>query len=134
MVMLSLEPRKQIITFYNNYCLSYLFFIQLYAYYLAPEILLNMYVVHDLNGLTFILCVLCMTRIQWWQGTRGQITHVLFLMFYTARNVICACIFVYYSEYLTKFLEQLCKHTHATVKFKLRCTVISLSFSARFSF
>ena len=39
----------------------------------------------------FILYVLCMSRIQWWWGTRGQITCMLFLMCYTA----CSTIHVY---------------------------------------
>ena len=37
---------------------------------------------------TLILFVLCMSRILWWQGTRGQTTGVLLLACYTAYNVI----------------------------------------------
>ena len=60
----------------------------------AAVSVLNMYVVHDdqlyLNGLDVILYLQCMSWFQWWQGTRGQTTCMLLLMYHTAHNVIHA--------------------------------------------
>ena len=67
-----------------------------------------------------VLCMLYMTRIQWWQDTRGQNTLVLFLLCYTACNVIYA----YIDHVLLASISQNpLKDSLANVKFRLSCTV-----------
>ena len=60
----------------------------------------------------------CMSRIQWWQGMRGQSTCILLLVCYTACNVIhtyIACMLL--ASILWKF-------SSTCVNFKFSCTVI----------
>ena len=76
--------------------------------------------------LMLILSVQCLGRIQWWQGTRGETTHLLLLACY--HSTLCdACVHCLHAtrEYLMKFLEQLHSHTYANVKFQLSCTTVN---------
>ena len=70
-----------------------------------------------------ILHVLCMSRIKWWQGMRGQTTHVLLLMCYIACNVIHVCIAYVQLESVLKNFSSYFIYTFVNVKFKLSCTI-----------
>ena len=55
---------------------------------------------------------------------RGQTTHVLLLVCYTARNVICAYIA---RVLLASTLQNFSCDSHVSVKFKLSCTVATMA-------
>ena len=75
-----------------------------------------------------ILCVLCISMIQWWQGMKLQATCVLLLMCYTACNVICiyiGCVL------LVSISQNFLSNSHVSVKFKLSCAVVFIVYTRK---
>ena len=75
---------------------------------------------------TLIFCVLCLSRIKWWRGTRGQTTHVLLLTCYIQPVTCYLCtLLVCYSQvshetFLVTLLAHICK---CQVNIELYCSM-----------
>ena len=79
-------------------------------------IIINTYTIQNgLDAYTYFTHCALLSRIRWWQGTRGQTTYMILLACYTARNMIHAYIYCLHAtrEYLANFSSD----SYVSVKF-----------------
>ena len=89
---------------------------------LAAVSILNTYIVHDLNGLDAnTLCTVHEQDPVMARHERRNYTRAIVHMLY---NIIHA--YIAHMQ-LPRFLEQLCLHMHANIKFQLSCTVCHMT-------